>query len=412
MSGLLYLFDDARARLWAPFRTTRPVGELLHGCLLQRERWERAIGVTCVGHIAGPELAGFDEEGAPPVVTPEEIAADRGRTLVSSRAVPAIDSRVPLPDGPATLVLDGEVVGWHLPAGVELPPQEGLLAPGSVAEVGLVVEVGGSVLGWPWDLVEANPERIRADASRLHFHGGAFLLTDVHVLGDHSLSMGQRVVVEPGVVLDVTDGPIRLEDRVRVRAPARLTGPVWIGSDSTVLGGEISHSSIGPVSKIRGELQTSVVVGFTNKAHDGYLGHSLLGRWINLGAMTTCSDLKNSLSSVRVQLDPDHSVDTGLLKVGCFLGDHVKTGIGTLLNTGTLVGAGSNLFGGTMPPTYVPPFSWGSGTDLVEYRLDKFLEVAEATMGRRDAALTPSARDLVRRAWEASRLERAGAGGS
>jgi hypothetical protein len=101
-------------------------------------------------------------------------------------------------------------------------------------------------------------------------------------------------------------------------------------------------------------------------------------------------------------------VDTGHLKVGCFLGDHVKTGIGTMINTGTVVGAGSNVFGGVMPPTYVPPFSWGSGDDLAEYRLEKFLEVAEATMGRRGVVLTASARELLRRAWEESRPERVG----
>jgi UDP-N-acetylglucosamine diphosphorylase/glucosamine-1-phosphate N-acetyltransferase len=406
LSGL-FLFDDARARSWAPFRSTRPVGELLHGCLLQRERWERATGLSCAGHIAGSELAGFDEDGAPPVVALAEMASDQPRTLVSSRAVPPIGSRVPIPDGPATLVVAGEVVGWHLPAGSELPTSEGLLAPGSMGEVGPVVEIEGNVLGWPWDLVEANPDRIREDAIRLQSHGGAFLLTDVHVRGDHPISMGHRVTVEPGVIFDVTEGPIRIEDRVRVRAPARLTGPVWIGADSTILGGEIGHSSIGPVCKIRGEVQTSVVLGYANKAHDGYLGHALLGRWVNLGAMTTCSDLKNSLSSVRVRLDPDRSVDTGLLKVGCFLGDHVKTGIGTMINTGTVVGAGANVFGAVMPPTYVPPFSWGSGSELTEYRLDKFLEVAEATMARRDMALTASARALVQRAWEASRPERA-----
>jgi UDP-N-acetylglucosamine diphosphorylase/glucosamine-1-phosphate N-acetyltransferase len=408
LSGLLYVFDDARARIWAPFRSTRPIGELLHGCLLLRERWERAIGLSCAGHIAGQELAEFDEEGAPPVVALSEISAEHARTLVSSRAVPPIGSRVPLPEGPATLVVGGEVVGWHLPVGSELPTPEALLTPGSMAEVGTVVEIGGSVLGWPWDLVEANPERIREDAARLQPHGGAFLLTDVHIVGDHAISTGHRVSVESGVTLDVREGPIRLEDRVRVRAPARLTGPVWIGADSTVLGGEIAHSSVGPVSKVRGEVQASVIVGYANKAHDGYLGHALMGRWVNLGAMTTCSDLKNSLSSVRVRLDPERSVDTGHLKVGCFLGDHVKTGIGTMINTGTVVGAGSNVFGGVMPPTYVPPFSWGSGDDLAEYRLEKFLEVAEATMGRRGVVLTASTRELLRRAWEESRPERVG----
>jgi len=405
LSPRLYLFDDARARRWGPFRTTRPVGELLHGCFLQRQRWERATGLPCSGHLAGPELRGFDEDDAPGVVAPDEVDVDLERIIVSSRAVPTKVTRLAPPDGPATLRIGDEVVGWHLPAGVALP-EEGLLEPESVADIGRSVEIGGSVLGWPWDLVEANPERIREDAAHLHSHGGAFLLTDVHILGDHPISLGQGVRVEAGVVLDVREGPIRLEDGVQVRAPARVTGPSWVGRASVILGGEVTHASIGPICKVRGEIQSTVMLGYSNKAHDGYIGHSLLGRWVNLGAFTTCSDLKNSYSPVRISLSPGQTVDTGLLKVGCFLGDHVKTGIGTLLNTGSVVGAGSNLFGGTMPPTYVPPFSWGSGPDLEEYRLDKLLDVVSRTMGRREVTPSESAVDLLRRAWETSRPER------
>jgi hypothetical protein len=126
---------------------------------------------------------------------------------------------------------------------------------------------------------------------------------------------------------------------------------------------------------------------------------------VNLGAGTINSDLKNTYSSVRIKL-PSGEVDTGLLKLGCFLGDHVKTGIATPINTGTVVGAGSNVFGGRMPPVYVPPFSWGAGDDLDEYAADRFLRTAEAVMGRRDVALTPGLRQVYERAFESSREQR------
>ena len=141
-----------------------------------------------------------------------------------------------------------------------------------------------------------------------------------------------------------------------------------------------------------------MLLGYVNKAHDGYIGHALVGRWVNLGALTTNSDLKNNYGTISVWT-PDGDVDTGQIKVGCFLGDHVKTGIGTLLNTGTVVGSGSNIFGGAMPPVAVPPFSWGSGSNLTEYRLDKFLETAERVMARRDVALTPGVRAVLEAAW-------------
>ncbi|HZD05696.1 MAG TPA: putative sugar nucleotidyl transferase, partial [Longimicrobiales bacterium] len=402
----LFLFDDARGRAWAPFHLTRPLGELLFGCLLQRERWERVTGAPCAGHLAGPELAGFREAGAAPVVAPGDLDDGTDRIVVSSRAVPAHLRRMDAPDGPRTLMMDGQVVGWHLPAGTPLPEADGLLDPSAVPEVGQVLELEGSVLDWPWDLVRTNAGRLVDDAGALLSHGGAFLLTDVHVIGDRPISLGHDVRVDPGVTIDVREGPVRLEDGVRIRAPARLDGPLFVGRGSVILGGEVGHASIGPVCKVRGEVEESVLLGYVNKAHDGFLGHAYLGRWVNLGALTTNSDLKNSYSPVRVPVSSDRTVETGLLKVGCFLGDHVKTGIGTLINTGTVVGAGSNLFGGGMPPTWVPPFSWGSGAELQPYRLEKFLEVAATVMARRDVELEDSMRELLGRAWEGTRGQR------
>jgi hypothetical protein len=127
---------------------------------------------------------------------------------------------------------------------------------------------------------------------------------------------------------------------------------------------------------------------------------------VNLGAFTTNSDLKNNYRSVRVWT-PDGEVDTGRLKVGCFLGDHVKTGIGTVINTGSVIGAGSNVYGGMMPPTVVPPFSWGAGADFRDHRLDKFLETASAVVSRRGRELTPGVLEILRTAWRATAGRRA-----
>ena len=158
--------------------------------------------------------------------------------------------------------------------------------------------------------------------------------------------------------------------------------------------------------QVRGEVASSVFLGFDNKSHDGHIGHALLGRWINLGAFTTNSDLKNNYRPVRVWT-PEGEEDTGLLKAGCFLGDHVKSGIGTVINTGTVIGAGSNLFGGTMPPAFVPPFSWGVGADLRDHRLAKFLATAEQAMARRDQRLTRGVTRILEAAWQATAGRRA-----
>ena len=149
---------------------------------------------------------------------------------------------------------------------------------------------------------------------------------------------------------------------------------------------------------LRGEISASILLGWTNKAHDGYLGHSLVGSWVNLGAMTTNSDLKNNYGSVRVAT-VDGELDTGLLKLGVFLGDHVKTGIGTTLSAGTTVGVGTNLFGGGAPPKLVPPFHWGDGHELIPHRLDAFLQTAQRAMDRRSVSFPIEERAFLTRVW-------------
>lgn len=391
----LFLFDDRHARRWAPFTLTRPAGELLHGCLTLRERAERVLGVPCAGHLSRSALIGFDEPSAARVLALDELGTRGARVLLSSRAVLDFQD-VQLPDGPATIFVDGAPAGWVLPDGAPAPSELWLRNPATAPVGGQSLILQGRLLGHPWDLVAANDDRIGLDVRELWPDESA--PEGILRVGDHPVSLGVGAFIEPGVHVDVRSGPVRLEPGARVEGPARIMGPLFVGRDSTVLGGTVGAASIGPVCLVRGEVAHSVLLGFVNKAHDGHLGHALVGRWVNLGAFTTNSDLKNNYRTVRVWT-PDGEKDTGLLKVGCFLGDHVKTGIGTVLNTGTVVGAGSNLYGGVMPPTVVPPFSWGAGMDLRDHRLDQFLETAEVSMGRRGQTLTPGVERILRDAW-------------
>ncbi|NJD19551.1 MAG: hypothetical protein FIA95_09770, partial [Gemmatimonadetes bacterium] len=351
----LYLFDDGTARRWAPFTLTRPAGELRFGCLTLRERTERVLGVPCAGQMSRRALAGFDEPAAAPVVARGSMPLEPTRILLSSRAVLEFQDVPEL--APGRVTLGGETVGWVLRPGEPLPGEELIRTPWTATE-GSATELVGEVLQRPWHLVSGTPARVAGDIARLH--PGEHELPGVVRIGMAEISLGAGAEVEPGVVVDTRHGPVRLDDGVRVEGPARLVGPLYVGRDSTVLGGHVGRSSIGPVCKVRGELTWSVLLGWDNKAHDGYLGHALVGRWVNLGAYTSNSDLKNTLGTIRVWT-PAGEEDSGLVKVGCLLGDHVKTGIGTLLNTGTVIGAGSNVFGGVMPPRVVPPFAWGAG---------------------------------------------------
>jgi UDP-N-acetylglucosamine diphosphorylase / glucose-1-phosphate thymidylyltransferase / UDP-N-acetylgalactosamine diphosphorylase / glucosamine-1-phosphate N-acetyltransferase / galactosamine-1-phosphate N-acetyltransferase len=203
----------------------------------------------------------------------------------------------------------------------------------------------------------------------------------------------------------VTAGPVLVRARAAVRAFTRLVGPCSIAAGVNVLGDRVHGCAIGETTIVRGELSETIVLGHSNKAHDGFVGHSYLGRWVNLGAGTITSNLKNSYGTVRVWT-PEGTRDTGVNKLGSFFGDHVKTGIGARLTTGSVIGAGSNIFGTAMPPKYVPPFSWGEGEALSVYRLEEFLRTAQRAMTRRSVALT----ERTRRQFAAAHARSRGVG--
>jgi UDP-N-acetylglucosamine diphosphorylase / glucose-1-phosphate thymidylyltransferase / UDP-N-acetylgalactosamine diphosphorylase / glucosamine-1-phosphate N-acetyltransferase / galactosamine-1-phosphate N-acetyltransferase len=408
----LVLFDDGTAQGWEPFALTRPAGELLFGTETLRARLERMLQTSCSAYLAADHLEGFDEVGAPRVFRHDQAPDDGDRLFLLSRALlaPGAAGRVEgLGGSSAAVVVDGRTVGWFAPAGSPPPGREFLRDPNGAASPGgatRTLHLAGRVLERVWELVLANPDQVADDIrDRFPAHRPAQLPPGVHRIGDGIVVVGSGARIEPGVVLDTRGGPIWLDEGAEVRAFTRLAGPAYVGRGSRLLGGPIEAVSIGPVCRVRGELAESICLGYTNKQHDGHIGHAYLGRWVNLGAETTNSDLKNNYGTIRVWT-PAGETDTGMIKLGSLIGDHVKTGIGLLLNTGTVIGAGSNLYGAAMPPRFVPPFSWGSGVELTEYRADKFLDVAERAMSRRDVALSPAMRAVLERGWQRSRALR------
>ena len=156
-------------------------------------------------------------------------------------------------------------------------------------------------------------------------------------------------------------------------------------------------TTIGPHSKVGGEVSNSVIFGYSNKGHDGFLGNSVIGEWCNLGADTNTSNLKNNYSIVNVY---DHSsqkmISTGLTFCGLIMGDHSKCGINTMFNTGTVVGVCANIFGGDFPPKFVPSFSWGGAGGFTTYELDKAYETATRVFARRHKKFDKTEKDIVK----------------
>jgi len=403
----IVLFDDDAAAAFQPFSATRPAGELRFGALTMRERVSAVFAAPCIGHSTGSMLAGWDEPGAPPAIEAGAVPADRTILWWCSRGVPAWGSTLDDVSSPTLLLAGDEAVGWLAPAGSASPPAAFLAAPAQYAAQQQHRDaprqvLGGGVLDHVWQLVTRNAAQLADDI--VHAPGAASPDLPSHVAGIGAsggrLRVGRDVNFEPNVVLDCTDGPIWFDDGVRVRAFTRIAGPAYFGRATTVLGGSFTAVSVGPACKVRGEIEETVILGYANKAHDGFLGHAYVGSWVNLGALTTNSDLKNNYGTVRIRTGAGE-VDTGEMKIGCFLGDHVKTAIGTLLTTGTVVGPGANLFGAGQPPRYVRPFAWGSsGGALHEFA--RFIDTARLVMRRRGVELTPGVEAVLRRAWNAT----------
>jgi UDP-N-acetylglucosamine diphosphorylase/glucosamine-1-phosphate N-acetyltransferase len=282
----------------------------------------------------------------------------------------------------------------------------------SLEEIAPPDVASGELAGWwvdePWDYLRWLPAQLEDDIMRVArgaLGGGAPVVNfepppeHTVVLGEYPVCVLSGVTIEPYVVLDAAAGPILLGRRSTIQAFTRLVGPCFVGEGSTVLGGDIRGSAIGPVCKVRGEVSSSIFLGYANKGHDGFVGHSCIGEWANLGAGTTTSNLKNTYGTVAMQT-PAGVRETGMQFLGTLFGDHAKTGIGLRLTTGTMLGAAANIYGAAMPPKLVPPFAWGDAPPYRSWEIEKFLGVAERVMARRNIALAPAVRRMLVAAFE------------
>ncbi len=255
-----------------------------------------------------------------------------------------------------------------------------------------VSETTATLYHYSWDLIADIEPAIETDVELLKptltgseqvtIHPGAFLVNETHII------LRNNVEIFPGAVIDASHGPVYIEDNARIEPHAAVIGPCYIGADSIVLAGKITGSSIGSTCRVGGEVEESVFHAFVNKYHAGFIGHSYVAPWVNFGAMTTNSDLKNNYSSIRLTLNGT-SIDSGSIKVGSFIGDHTKFGIGTLLNTGINIGVCCNIFGGTLiTDKEVPSFSWGNSSGYVKYDFDKAIDTAQKVAQRRNQRIS------------------------
>jgi UDP-N-acetylglucosamine diphosphorylase/glucosamine-1-phosphate N-acetyltransferase len=243
-----------------------------------------------------------------------------------------------------------------------------------------------------WDIMADIEPEVTADfnafrssftpKSQVTCHPGAALV------GEENIFLDDGVVIMPGAVIDASHGPVYVGANTKIESHAAIYGPSFIGANSVIVAGKITGCSIGHTCRVGGEVEESVFHAYVNKYHAGFIGHSYVGPWVNFGAMTTNSDLKNNYSVIRCSLD-GKDINTGSIKVGSFIGDHTKFGIGTLLNTGITIGVCCNLFGGTLiADKEVASYQWGNTGNYEVYRFDKAIETARKAVERRNCSLS------------------------
>lgn len=251
-----------------------------------------------------------------------------------------------------------------------------------------------------WNMIHENPKAIESDVKQFSKNFTAIdmkLHQGVFIINEKAVAIGKDVSISPSVVLDASKGSIMLDDGVTIQPHTSIIGPAYIGKGTLIKSGTkiFGGTTIGPMCKVGGEIENSIILGYSNKQHDGYLGHSYLGEWCNLGAGTNTSDLRNDYGNISVKIE-NQNIDTGSMFVGLLMGDHSKSAIGTQFNTGTVVGVHANVFGAGFPPKWLPNYSWGGSQIMKKQSVEKALEVARIVMKRRGIDLSDVEAEMYR----------------
>jgi len=422
MARPVVVFEDEGVTNLYPLTLTRPVFALRCGIrtlfekialgLKSREDeiwWaidggEPVIRVHVRQHLYGV-IAGNPPDYAELFKTCNEVTLINGRVVFRPTLLKHLRS-----DWSGKYVSNGTVVAANVSKEMleRLEANRGKPLPTSIFEDLPERPLDAVVITYPWDLIRLNGSEIASDFETVEDSPSETKAPDgVHLISPDAVRLGRDVAISPGVVIDASDGPVFLDDGAVIMPNVSLKGPLYVGKQSIIkMGATIyGETSIGPVSKVGGEVAESIIQGYSNKQHGGFLGHSYLGEWVNIGAGTNTSDMKNNYSPVRVTIG-GKAIDTGELFVGLFMGDHSKCGIGTVFNTGTVVGVCCNIFGAGYPPKYIPSFCWGGASGFTEHDLEKALETAHRAMGRRKRELSEADRALLTHIFETTSKER------
>ncbi len=386
------VFEDQGARHLEPLSLTRPAFDLRCGALTLLERQARAFAADELGALIRPALADLCRLAHPDLAINDLLWQAGTTVLVNARW---LAPPLPLADRTTPRVgLVGDEVAYVVLPSSALPDCTPETVDEWVADCKDTLpraQAGGVMIRYLWDLVEQNPRALCADLAWFRArHGAGARPANLAVVGPaDAVVVHPDAAIDPFVVADTRGGPVLIDRGAVVHSFSRLEGPSYVGPQSWILGAKLRGGTLGPCCRVGGEVEASILQGHSNKYHDGFLGHSYLGEWVNLGAGTQVSDLRNDYGPVKVTVNGER-VATGLTKVGSFIGDHTKTGLNALLNTGTTAGVFCNLLpSGSLLPQVIPSFCTYGHAQLQEcWDLRQLFTTAATAMRRRGQELT------------------------
>ncbi|MBT8234391.1 MAG: glucose-1-phosphate thymidylyltransferase [Saprospiraceae bacterium] len=395
----IILFDDEKWPNFLPITYTRPICELRVGILTIKEKWEK--------HLNG--VASYITQDYLSDKYPIDISKDN--IVINSRWLPnpefiSLINGLELND--ALLIEDTLVAARmddkqfeRLIDNKEIEQLKGIDISKNKNKFIEITQI--------FELNNINKEELEKDFQLLTRYKKNHLTQEGNTLVNENNIFAEEGAKIQGAYLNATDGPIYIGKNAQIMEGSLIRGPFALCESSVIkMGSKIyGGTTIGPFSKIAGEVSESIIIGYTNKAHDGYLGNSYLGSWCNLGAGTNVSNLKNNYTKVKIwDFVNDKFKDTGLQFCGLIMGDHSKAGISTMFNTGTVVGVSANIFGSGYPRTFIPSFSWGGTKGYKTYLLNKSFETAEVTMKRRNQKLDEKSKIILEHIFHNSSVYR------
>ena len=380
---LTFIDTEESWKQMLPISYTRPVADVRVGILRIHEKWDK--------HLKPDQVYYRTQDYLHPLFPSPEI---RTLTILGS-ALPNEDithALQHLKEDEAIVHDDRLIAGFY---DEKEPFELGQRKAISISEL--------STVEYPWDIFRENGAEIKHDYALVTKGQKSQVLDD-----PHTKTYGDQIFIEEGAVgkaavLNAENGPIYIGKDAEIQEGALIRGPFAICEHSVVnMGSKIKgDTTVGPHSKVGGEVSNSVIFGYSNKGHEGFLGNSVLGEWCNLGADTNNSNLKNNYANVKMwDFASGRFKDTGLQFCGLIMGDHSKCGINTMFNTGTTVGVSANIFGDGFPRTIIPSFAWGGASGFTTYQTRKAFETAELVMQRRNKALTEADKKVLSHIFE------------